>query len=214
MDSDQAHNYRSENMRLIVQSLKKLRVLKAKMLEEYKNVPYTCESSNSNEPEATIFKELNFANLKNESFHDGKRPTLEEVIKERNAQTHFSKYNLRSHDPESLNAPSSRMRIATNLVPAQEDGNRSPPRKRHKSDAGESTKKRRDEKDKAVQNGSMKHNPSNASIEEFSSNWSRMHPMVVGASYKLYPLSLAMEQRLILQYLCPLFEYQDVCNLY
>lgn len=80
MDNDQAHNFKNENLRLIVYALKKLRELKGKMLEEYKNGMAAGESSNSNnEAEMLEIKETNFANVKNESFYDGKRPDLEKV---------------------------------------------------------------------------------------------------------------------------------------
>lgn len=43
-----------------------------------------------------------------------------------------------------------------------------------------------------------------------NSSWrTTMHPIVVG-THKLYPLSIEMEQRLILHYLIPTCEYQDV----
>ena len=43
-----------------------------------------------------------------------------------------------------------------------------------------------------------------------SSSWSEMSSMVIGSDYCLSPLSPAMEQRLILQYLTPLGDYQEV----
>lgn len=42
------------------------------------------------------------------------------------------------------------------------------------------------------------------------SSWSEMSSMLIGSDYCLSPLSPAMEQRLILQYLTPLGEYQEV----
>lgn len=43
-----------------------------------------------------------------------------------------------------------------------------------------------------------------------SSSWSEVSSMVIGSEYRLSPLSPAMEQRLILQYLTPLGDYQEV----
>nr|XP_014341962.1 PREDICTED: protein VPRBP isoform X2 [Latimeria chalumnae] len=43
-----------------------------------------------------------------------------------------------------------------------------------------------------------------------NSSWSEMSPWVIGTNYTLYPLTPAIEQRLILQYLTPLGEYQEV----
>lgn len=43
-----------------------------------------------------------------------------------------------------------------------------------------------------------------------NSSWSEMSPWVIGNNYHLYPLTPEIEQRLILQYLTPLGEYQEV----
>lgn len=49
-----------------------------------------------------------------------------------------------------------------------------------------------------------------AACELSNSSWSEMSPWVIGTKYRLEPLTPAMEQRLILQYLTPLGEYQEV----
>lgn len=43
-----------------------------------------------------------------------------------------------------------------------------------------------------------------------NSSWTEMSPWVIGNNYHLYPLTPEIEQRLILQYLTPLGEYQEV----
>lgn len=43
-----------------------------------------------------------------------------------------------------------------------------------------------------------------------NSSWSEMSPWVIGNNYHLYPLTPEIEQRLVLQYLTPLGEYQEV----
>lgn len=43
-----------------------------------------------------------------------------------------------------------------------------------------------------------------------NSSWSEMSPWVIGNNYHLYPVTPEIEQRLILQYLTPLGEYQEV----
>ncbi|XP_072237664.1 DDB1- and CUL4-associated factor 1-like isoform X1 [Leuresthes tenuis] len=47
-----------------------------------------------------------------------------------------------------------------------------------------------------------------------SSSWSEMSSMVIGSDYCLSPLSPAMEQRLILQYLTPLGDYQELLAVF
>lgn len=52
--------------------------------------------------------------------------------------------------------------------------------------------------------------PERIFVELSNSSWSEMSPWVIGANYTLYPLTPAIEQRLILQCLTPLGEYQEV----
>ncbi|XP_041804490.1 DDB1- and CUL4-associated factor 1-like isoform X2 [Chelmon rostratus] len=47
-----------------------------------------------------------------------------------------------------------------------------------------------------------------------STSWSEMSLMVIGSDYRLSPLSPAMEQRLILQYLTPLGDYQELLAVF
>uniref|UniRef100_A0A4W3HJP3 DDB1- and CUL4-associated factor 1 n=1 Tax=Callorhinchus milii TaxID=7868 RepID=A0A4W3HJP3_CALMI len=49
---------------------------------------------------------------------------------------------------------------------------------------------------------------------EHSNSWSEMSPWVIGNNYNLYPLTSAIEQRLILQYLTPLGEYQELLAVF
>ncbi|KAL0185595.1 hypothetical protein M9458_017265, partial [Cirrhinus mrigala] len=57
--------------------------------------------------------------------------------------------------------------------------------------------------------------PERSFSELSNSSWSEMSPWVIGNNYHLYPLTPGIEQRLILQYLTPLGEYQEVisCSL-
>ncbi|CAH2312559.1 DDB1- and CUL4-associated factor 1 isoform X2 [Pelobates cultripes] len=52
--------------------------------------------------------------------------------------------------------------------------------------------------------------PERATSELSNSSWSEMSVWVIGTNYSLYPLTPAIEQRLILQYLTPLGEYQEL----
>ncbi|XP_042370815.1 DDB1- and CUL4-associated factor 1, partial [Plectropomus leopardus] len=47
-----------------------------------------------------------------------------------------------------------------------------------------------------------------------SASWSEVSSMVIGSDYSLSPLSAAMEQRLILQYLTPLGDYQELLAVF
>lgn len=72
-----------------------------------------------------------------------------------------------------------------------------------------STSFRTEDKEEEVErNEASKQQPTNS-----STSWSEMSSMVIGSDYHLLPLSPAMEQRLILQYLTPLGDYQEVRHL-
>lgn len=56
--------------------------------------------------------------------------------------------------------------------------------------------------------------PDRMFIELSNSSWSEMSPWVIGTNYTLYPMTPAIEQRLILQYLTPLGEYQELLPIF
>uniref|UniRef100_A0A8C5UET4 DDB1- and CUL4-associated factor 1 n=1 Tax=Malurus cyaneus samueli TaxID=2593467 RepID=A0A8C5UET4_9PASS len=56
--------------------------------------------------------------------------------------------------------------------------------------------------------------PERIFVELSNSSWSEMSPWVIGTNYTLYPLTPAIEQRLILQYLTPLGEYQELLPIF
>ncbi|KAJ7316707.1 hypothetical protein JRQ81_002869 [Phrynocephalus forsythii] len=56
--------------------------------------------------------------------------------------------------------------------------------------------------------------PDKMFVELSNSSWSEMSPWVIGTNYSLYPLTPAIEQRLILQYLTPLGEYQELLPIF
>ncbi|KAK6318699.1 hypothetical protein J4Q44_G00099100 [Coregonus suidteri] len=50
--------------------------------------------------------------------------------------------------------------------------------------------------------------------DQSNSSWSEMSSWVIGDNYRLYPLTPAIEQRLILQYLTPLGDYQELLAVF
>ncbi|KAI2661206.1 DDB1- and CUL4-associated factor 1 [Labeo rohita] len=56
--------------------------------------------------------------------------------------------------------------------------------------------------------------PERSFSELSNSSWSEMSPWVIGNNYHLYPLTPGIEQRLILQYLTPLGEYQELLAVF
>ncbi|KAL3852286.1 hypothetical protein ACJMK2_015948 [Sinanodonta woodiana] len=55
------------------------------------------------------------------------------------------------------------------------------------------------------------HSDSFLSSDYSNSSWNKLQPYVIG-SYSLDPLTTTMKQRLILQYLCPMGEYQELIS--
>uniref|UniRef100_A0A672HPT2 DDB1- and CUL4-associated factor 1 n=1 Tax=Salarias fasciatus TaxID=181472 RepID=A0A672HPT2_SALFA len=56
--------------------------------------------------------------------------------------------------------------------------------------------------------------PERTFSELSNSSWTEMSPWVIGNNYHLYPLTPEIEQRLILQYLTPLGEYQELLAVF
>ncbi|KAF4109544.1 hypothetical protein G5714_008796 [Onychostoma macrolepis] len=56
--------------------------------------------------------------------------------------------------------------------------------------------------------------PERSFSELSNSSWTEMSPWVIGNNYHLYPLTPGIEQRLILQYLTPLGEYQELLAVF
>uniref|UniRef100_A0A8C7DNR7 DDB1- and CUL4-associated factor 1 n=1 Tax=Oncorhynchus kisutch TaxID=8019 RepID=A0A8C7DNR7_ONCKI len=50
--------------------------------------------------------------------------------------------------------------------------------------------------------------------DQSNSSWSEISSWVIGGNYRLYPLTPAIEQRLILQYLTPLGDYQELLAVF
>uniref|UniRef100_A0A8C6VHP6 DDB1- and CUL4-associated factor 1 n=1 Tax=Naja naja TaxID=35670 RepID=A0A8C6VHP6_NAJNA len=67
---------------------------------------------------------------------------------------------------------------------------------------------------KAKQKLGFSSEPERMFVELSNSSWSEMSPWVIGTNYNLYPLTPAIEQRLILQYLTPLGEYQELLPIF
>nr|XP_033782522.1 DDB1- and CUL4-associated factor 1 [Geotrypetes seraphini] len=87
-------------------------------------------------------------------------------------------------------------------------------------DEGPTPKKVNQEKErenfhKAKQKLGFPNTESDRAFSELSnSSWSEMSLWVIGTNYTLFPLTPAIEQRLILQYLTPLGEYQELLPIF
>ncbi|XP_076411815.1 DDB1- and CUL4-associated factor 1-like isoform X2 [Peromyscus maniculatus bairdii] len=56
--------------------------------------------------------------------------------------------------------------------------------------------------------------PDGVFAELSNSSWSEMSPWVIGTNYTLYPMTPTIEQRLLLQYVTPVGEYQELLPIF
>ncbi|CAB3405775.1 unnamed protein product [Caenorhabditis bovis] len=201
--NENASKYRLENAALVPVALAKLKLLKLKMEEERaqnstnQHYPFTNfahlidESSNSNEAESTKSKEG-----EEETGPSEKQP--------------ITTQKTTAEEPPS-NAEQSSTTDKNRKVKHRddEDSNSSqPPKKRRKS-------KHHQNKENGVNIQSQSRIPSFSSLQNLdnsNSKWDILQPFLIG-THKIFPMSLQMYQRLILQYLAPTGEYQDLLSL-
>ena len=88
-----------------------------------------------------------------------------------------------------------------------------PPIKKQKVDESESPRVSKPRKNISLLGLSPKKLPTTPVEECSNSNWSELQPYIIG-TYRMSPLTVEMQQRLILQYLTPLGEYQEVIHEY
>ncbi|KAK6019582.1 LisH [Ostertagia ostertagi] len=222
-----AHKYRSNNIDLMPVALRRLADLKARMLEERsqteqepQDTPAREHSGNSPGP----FSHLNGFDLEDTSsvscllalnfFFSVPRASLIFLFKDgqaagsSNENTQFSDHpknvnDLVSCELNKLRVPS--LRVQPPAAPKGSPKHDSPPAKRRKK---LSKNERKDTADCAkVPSMASLHN-----LENSNSTWNMVQPYVIG-THKVYPLSVTMHQRFILQYLNPTGEYQDLLNL-
>ncbi|VDM80120.1 unnamed protein product [Strongylus vulgaris] len=195
-----AHKYRLNNIDLLPVALRRLAELKTRMFEE-----------------RALAEQQNATNGEDQHRSDSPGPfsnvnglDTEEMSSDGQAGGNSSNENTRlsgkkTEDPVALTAPRPRapsLRVQPPAAPTRVSPDGSPPPKKKK-------KMSKNERKTPVE---MVKVPSLASLHNFensNSTWNVMQPYVIG-THKIYPLSITMHQRLILQYLIPTGEYQDV----
>uniref|UniRef100_A0A914HGI5 LisH domain-containing protein n=1 Tax=Globodera rostochiensis TaxID=31243 RepID=A0A914HGI5_GLORO len=184
MDAEQAHQYRQQNATLIPIALQRLQSLFMQMLSEYDRQEEQCRM------ESRVTGPTDFAHLRREE-----RETLSDL-------------------PPTDNDEDDRRQSSSNALPpiGAEVEPKMSSRKRHSErQSGLSPPSKRSFSNQIADS------PTNNSLRgvtaaegcNSNSSWRQiLQPILVG-THSLYPLSVEMEQRLILNYLGPTSEYQD-----
>ncbi|XP_045065489.1 DDB1- and CUL4-associated factor 1-like [Coregonus clupeaformis] len=210
-NQDIAANYREENSVLVPLMLQRLRELQAKDTENRKEFKRPSPRKTLGEPLLPLDEETVDGGFEDTPFPSGNNGTESESDNE--ISFHLNYLNS-SHKTSSRTSSS----VKGLMKPVS-----APPSLSHRDfpdgrAEGSSHLKRRAERE----NGRKVKQKLNFSLPEpernFSelsnSSWSEMSPWVIGNNYHLYPLTPEMEQRLILQYLTPLGEYQELLAVF
>ncbi|KAK5970343.1 LisH domain-containing protein [Trichostrongylus colubriformis] len=200
-----AHKYRSNNIDLMPVALRRLSELKARMLEER-------SQAEQDQQDTTTAHEPNgsspgpFSNVNGFDMEDTSSDGQAAGSSSENTQIcdpHKNVNDLVSCELSKLRVPS--LRVQPPAPPKGSPKHDSPPAKRRKK---VSKNERKDGAGCAkVPSFASLHN-----LENSNSTWNMVQPYVIG-THKVYPLSVTMHQRFILQYLNPTGEYQDLLNL-
>ncbi|VDM95391.1 unnamed protein product [Thelazia callipaeda] len=194
-----ASNLKSSNSALIPIALRRLKYLFERMSRERLE---TIQESQPNNKDC-VSDVGPFVGLVNEAFHSSSKSSLIDVVKEHDTE---KIHNEKSSSP-SISASTSSFRsfivgerqstLRISEPRTAEDLNHtSPPKKK--------TKLSEEQKDRNLET------PPSLLIEgQSNSQWAIMQKRRLG-EYRIFPLTTIMEQRLIIQYLTPIGEYQDL----
>ncbi|CAG9535230.1 unnamed protein product, partial [Cercopithifilaria johnstoni] len=202
-----ASSLKMENSALIPIALRRLKDLFERMKKEKQATAEVSEPDKENKEEDA--EDSLFAGIPRETFHSGERPSLADILKERE-KTKFCEEgtsgpsaavatrsltgSMYSEERKSI------LRIREPIYESSVYENLEltiPPRKKVKLD-----KEQRTRSSSTISLTSFIEGKSN-------SQWAVMQKRRLG-EYRIFPLTTVMEQRLIIQYLTPIGEYQDL----
>ncbi|KAM9474878.1 DDB1- and CUL4-associated factor 1 isoform 2-T2 [Clarias gariepinus] len=203
-NQDIAANYREENSVLVPLMLQRLRELQEKEAESRKDFKRPILRK-SMEPLLPL----------DEEAVDGKfSPSSSHLPSENNSFGHDSDEEV---SPEPSITPKSSSRIQSGVKGVMKLAVPHPSELDTSGEGARDCRKRMERENgrKAKQKLNFTLPDPERSFSELSnSSWSEMSPWVIGNNYHLYPLTPGIEQRLILQYLTPLGEYQELLAVF
>lgn len=213
-NQDIAANYREENSILVPLMLHRLRELQDKTVETKRPSPRKILSGSL----LPLDEEAVDGNFEAKPFTPGRNGAEKELRdldqdceKTFSPTEHENELSFRISSPHRTSGRTSSV-VKTMMKPM------SAPESHSQQSDGASYLKRKAERDicrlsKQKLSFSLP-DPERTFNELSNSSWSEMSPWVIGNNYHLYPLTPEIEQRLILQYLTPLGEYQELLAVF
>lgn len=210
-NQDIAANYREENAILVPLMLHRLRELQDKTLETKRPSPRKILSGSL----LPLDEEAVDGNFEEKPYTPG-RNGAEKELRDQDCEKTFSPNEHENELSFRISSPH-RTSIRTSAVKTMMKPMSAPESLSQQFD-GASYLKRKADRDicrlsKQKLNFSLP-DPERTFSELSNSSWSEMSPWVIGNNYHLYPLTPEIEQRLILQYLTPLGEYQELLAVF
>ncbi|WKY05016.1 hypothetical protein Q1695_005767 [Nippostrongylus brasiliensis] len=206
-----AHKYRANNIDLMPVALRRLAELKARMFDERSQASQveqakaesTSREHNTNSPGP--FSNINGLEVEDTSS-DGQlggnssNENTQFSDPSRNALSTVAQVGVKPRAPS--------LRVQPPAAPSRTSptANDSPPPAKKRKKVSKVERKSPTISAKVPSFASLQN------LENSNSTWNMVQPYVIG-THKVHPLSVTMHQRLILQYLNPTGEYQDLLNL-
>ncbi|XP_071776891.1 DDB1- and CUL4-associated factor 1-like [Centroberyx gerrardi] len=220
-NQDIAANYREENSVLVPLMLQRLRELQDKDAESKREFKRPSPRKTLGEPLLPLDEETVDGGFEDNPFTPGRNGAERE---EKGTEEDRDEIPFSTIEPENelsfrLNSPHKASSRANSAVKTMMKPMSAPGSLTHQDVTdGSSYLKRKAEREsgkKAKQKLNFSLPEPERNFSELSnSSWSEMSPWVIGNNYHLYPLTPEIEQRLILQYLTPLGEYQELLAVF
>ncbi|XP_057681856.1 DDB1- and CUL4-associated factor 1-like [Corythoichthys intestinalis] len=218
-NQDIAANYREENSILVPLMLHRLRELQDKDVENKREIKRPSPRKALNEPLLPLDEEAVDGGFEKPFSLGHNGSETQGLESEEDSEITLSALESENELPFHLNNPHKTNNCATSAVKSMMKPMSASGSLLHLGTSdGSSYLKRKAEKEygrtsKLKLNFSMPEVERNIS-ELSNSSWSEMSPWVIGNNYRLSPLTPEIEQRLILQYLTPLGEYQEMLAVF
>ncbi|XP_038127293.1 DDB1- and CUL4-associated factor 1-like [Cyprinodon tularosa] len=219
-NQDIAANYREENSVLVPLMLHRLRELQDKDAENKREIKRPSPRKTLSEPLLPLDEEAVDGGFEDKPFSQSKNTDEKEAVgPPEDAEVPFPSVEPENELSFCLNSPPRTSSRANSAVKTMMKPMSAPSSLTHQGVSdGSSYLKRKMERDNARSskqklNFSLPEAERNFS-ELSNSSWSEMSPWVIGNNYHLDPLTPEIEQRLILQYLTPLGEYQELLAVF
>lgn len=213
-NQDIAANYREENSILVPLMLHRLRELQDKTIETKRPSPRKTLSGSL----LPLDEEAVDVNFEDKPFTPGRNGAEKELRDlDQDCEKTFPPTEHENELSFRISSPLRTSSRTSSVVKTMMKPMAAPESLSQQSDGG-SFLKRKTERDicrlsKQKLNFSLPE-PERTFSELSNSSWSEMSPWVIGNNYQLYPLTPEIEQRLILQYLTPLGEYQELLAVF